>query len=58
MALSPIIDNCGLHIECKIVFKQAMDKENLCEEIKNSSYPKDDYHVMYFGEILKVYIKN
>ena len=55
---SPIIDNCQLHIECKIVYKQGMDKESLCEEIKNNSYPKDDYHVMYFGEILKVYIKD
>ena len=55
---SPIIDNCKLHIECKIVYKQGMDKENLSEEIKNNSYPNDDYHVMYFGEILKVYIRD
>ena len=55
---SPIIDNCNLHIECKIVYKQGMDKKGLCEEIKNNCYAKGDYHVMYFGEILKVYIED
>lgn len=54
---SPIIDNCELHIECKIVYKQNMDGKNLNEEIKSKSYGDDDYHVMYYGEILKAYIK-
>jgi flavin reductase (DIM6/NTAB) family NADH-FMN oxidoreductase RutF len=54
---SPIIDNCELHIECKIVYKQGMDEAFLNEEIKNKAYPNNDYHVMYFGEIVKAYIK-
>lgn len=54
---APIIENCDLHIECKVVYKQAMDKTFLSEEIINKSYPKDDYHVMYYGEIVTSYIK-
>jgi flavin reductase (DIM6/NTAB) family NADH-FMN oxidoreductase RutF len=54
---SPIIDNCTLHIECKIVYKQGMDKKNLSVVIQENSYADEDYHVMYFGEILKAYIR-
>lgn len=53
---SPVIDGCSLHIECKIVYKHGMEKENLCDEIRGSAYANDDYHVMYFGEIIKAYI--
>jgi len=54
---SPIIDDCELHIECKIVYKQAMDETFLDNEIKNKAYPDGDHHVMYYGEIVKAYIK-
>ena len=54
---SPIIDNCSLHIECSILYKHGMDKGNLSPGIQENSYAEGDYHVMYFGEILKAYIK-
>jgi len=54
---SPVIDECDLHIECKIVYKHELDEKQLSQEVKDRAYPKGDYHVLYYGEILKMYIK-
>lgn len=54
---TPVIEDCDLHMECKIVFKQPMDEKLLAEEIKGKSYPNGDYHMVYFGEILDTYVR-
>lgn len=54
---SPVIDECDLHIECKIVYKQAMDENAISDEIKDKAYGNGNYHVMYYGEIVKAYVK-
>ncbi|TDT60964.1 flavin reductase family protein [Fonticella tunisiensis] len=54
---SPVIEDCDLHIECKIVYKQPMDESALEQSIKDKCYSKGDYHVLYFGEIVKAYVK-
>ncbi len=54
--VSPIIENCELHYECKIVYKQAMEPSTLNEDIKNQYYKNKDYHVLYFGEIVDCYL--
>lgn len=41
----------------KLLSYLKIDKYGLSEEIKTNSYSNDDYHVMYFGEILKVYVQ-
>jgi len=51
---SPIIDVPGLHFECRIVHKSAMDPRFLSEDY-DSFYPEKDYHTLYFGEILECY---
>ena len=51
---SPIIDIPGIHYECKIVYKSAMDNAFLDRALENL-YPKKDYHTLYFGEILASY---
>jgi len=51
---SPIIDLPGLHFECRIVHKSAMDPQFLVESYQHF-YPEKDYHTMYFGEILECY---
>jgi len=53
----PVIEQCDLFYECRIVYKQAMDPEHLDESIKASYYQQGDYHVLYFGEILASYMK-
>jgi len=52
---SPVIGECGLIFECQLVFKQIMEPENLDNSIRENCYPQDDYHVMYYGEILTCY---
>jgi flavin reductase (DIM6/NTAB) family NADH-FMN oxidoreductase RutF len=53
---SPIIGECKLHYECKIVGKQELLPEQVISTIKDSYYSNDDYHTMYYGEIVSCYI--
>jgi flavin reductase (DIM6/NTAB) family NADH-FMN oxidoreductase RutF len=52
---SPIIKTPGLHYECKIVYKSAMDPTFLDEAYDEEIYPAKDYHTLYFGEIKACY---
>lgn len=52
---TPIIKECDLHFECKIVHKQSMEPSLLNKKIKDDKYPDHDYHVIYYGEILETY---
>ncbi|MTI68473.1 MAG: flavin reductase family protein [Firmicutes bacterium] len=54
---TPIIDECKLHYECRVVYQQAMDPALLNEEIKKLKYKNNDYHILYYGEIVSSYIK-
>lgn len=54
---TPIIADCQLHYECKIVYKEAMNPELLSDEVKNANYKSGDYHTTYYGEIVDCYIK-
>ena len=51
---SPVIDIAGVHYECRIVYKSAMDQAFL-DPALGKLYPKKDYHTLYFGEILACY---
>ncbi len=51
---SPIIDIPGVHYECKIIYKSAMNPRFLDSELEKL-YPARDYHTLYFGEILACY---
>lgn len=51
---SPIIAIPGIHYECKIVYRSAMDNAFLDSDLEKL-YPKKDYHTLYFGEILASY---
>ncbi len=53
--VSPIIKARGYHIECKIVYKSAMDPAFLDKSYDTSLYPQKDYHTLYFGEIVACY---
>ena len=52
---SPIIKVPGIHYECKIVYKSAMNPVHLDKNYDKSLYPQKDYHTLYFGEILACY---
>jgi flavin reductase (DIM6/NTAB) family NADH-FMN oxidoreductase RutF len=51
----PIIGECSLHYECKVIFKQTMEPILLDWEIKESHYKNNDYHTMFYGEIAACY---
>lgn len=51
---SPVIDVPGVHYECKIIYKSAMDNAHLDEKLEKL-YPAEDYHTLYFGEITACY---
>lgn len=51
---TPSIGGCEMVYECKIVYKQDMDPNLLSEDIKDNSYNDNDFHTIYYGEIVKV----
>lgn len=52
----PIIANTGIQFECKVVYKQDMEPTLLNKDITKEFYGDNDYHTMYYGEILSSYI--
>ncbi|MGH4119744.1 flavin reductase family protein [Clostridium sp.] len=54
---TPIIGECELHYECKIVYKQDMNPKLLSKDVAESSYADGDYHTLYYGEIVATYTK-
>ncbi|WP_373898543.1 flavin reductase family protein [Haloimpatiens sp. FM7315] len=53
---SPVIDNCGMVYECKIVYKHVVEAENIKDETKEKWYKSGDMHRVYYGEITNCYI--
>jgi len=53
---TPVIADCGLHYECRIVYKQAMAPELLATPLQERWYADGNYHTLYFGEILTTYV--
>jgi flavin reductase (DIM6/NTAB) family NADH-FMN oxidoreductase RutF len=53
---TPVIADCGLHYECKVVYKQEMIPEQLAADLQQQWYAAGNYHTLFFGEILATYI--
>ena len=63
---APGIAELPLTLECKVLYRQLLDKDAVPEDIKKTMYPGNvdssnpmanrDYHVAYYGKILKAYI--
>lgn len=52
---TPVVAGCNLYYECKTVYTQPMGPERLVPDIQNTMYGNDDYHTLYFGEIVACY---
>jgi len=52
---SPIIEECAIHYECRVVHKNDVIPDELTEDIRNSAYRQGNFHRIYFGEIIAVY---
>lgn len=49
---TPIIKECILHFECRVVYKNDPIPSELEKSIISALYSKGDFHRIYFGEIL------
>jgi len=54
---TPVITGCGLHYECKVVYKQAMEAPLLTTDLQEKWYASGNYHTLFFGEIVATYIE-
>lgn len=52
---TPVIAAPGLQLECKVVFKQTMEQQNLDSANQTKWYANGDYHTLYFAEIVAAY---
>lgn len=52
---TPVVQECGLHFECKTLLTQDMTPDRMDLELVNGIYAPGDFHTMFFGEIVKCY---
>lgn len=52
---TPVLDAPGIHYECRIVYKSAIDPGQLDVAYDQAIYLDKDYHTLYFGEIAACY---
>lgn len=52
---APVVGECGLHFECKVLLEQDMTGDKMAPSIVDYAYRAGDYHTMFFGEILACY---
>jgi flavin reductase (DIM6/NTAB) family NADH-FMN oxidoreductase RutF len=49
------ISECGLFIECRVIYAADMQREHLDERLFGEIYEGKAFHTMYFGEIVESY---
>lgn len=54
---APIIKECDLFLECRVVYQQAMEPALLENEIKGKYYQDRNFHVLFYGEIVASYLR-
>lgn len=51
---TPVISGCQAYFECKVVYKHKMEKDLIDKSIAGS-YANNDYHTIFYGEIIECY---
>ncbi len=51
----PIIEQCAIHYECRVVHHNDVLPSELAKDIQTGAYKSGDYHRVYYGEILACY---
>jgi flavin reductase (DIM6/NTAB) family NADH-FMN oxidoreductase RutF len=51
----PVIKECKIHYECRVIHKLKLNPRLVPDKVKKRFYPKNDFHTVYFGEILAAY---
>ena len=52
---APVIKQCKIHYECRVVHKLKVKPSLVPAGLKNRFYPKGNFHTVYFGKIVAVY---
>jgi len=52
---TPVIGECDLHYECKIIYRQAMDANMIPDNVQSRYYKNNQFHMVYYGEIIDSY---
>ena len=52
---TPVVGECGLHLECKILHRQVLTDDARDRDGYAKMYPMKDYHIMYYGEVVACY---
>ncbi len=52
---APSFAEADLILECRKIFRQPMTPEALLDPRATSSYPTNDYHIAYIGEVVAVH---
>lgn len=55
---TPIVGQAHLHYECKIIARVELNAENIDKELTANWYATNDFHTLYFGEIIECYTTN
>lgn len=51
---TPIIRECIIHFECRIVHKNNVDPTHLVRAVRDDCYAAGDFHTIYYGQIVGV----
>ncbi len=54
---SPVIMECPLNYECKMIYSQTQEPALIPDDIKEKHYKNHDTHIMFYGEIMDVYLR-
>lgn len=55
----PVIGQCDLIYECRVVYRQNIDPSNFLDASTHDvAYGKGDYHTLYYGEITACYLNH
>ncbi len=52
---APSYNEANLILECRIIYYQDMDPERFIDKTIQDNYPANDYHRIYYGEILAAF---
>ncbi len=52
---SPIVDECLIHYECRVIHKNDVVPSELAPDIPPMFYSGGNYHRLFFGQILSAY---
>lgn len=51
----PIIKECVVHYECRTLHRNDVVPGALAQAVREEAYARDDFHRLYFGEIVAAY---